>query len=71
MNRKIRDNLILNLIETGLKAKILFNEKWIEHASGTRTQKEVFITFIKNVYLNELDKYIETLEIEYLGPSNR
>jgi group II intron reverse transcriptase/maturase len=70
LKRKIRDNLILNLIETGLKAKILFNEKWIEHASGT-PQGGILSPLLSNVYLNELDKYIETLEIEYLGPSKR
>jgi group II intron reverse transcriptase/maturase len=65
LRRKIRDKLILNLIESGLKANIIFNNREIEHISGTPHLSPL----LSNIYLNELDKYIEKLESEYLGPS--
>lgn len=70
LRRKIRDKLILNLIETGLKADVLFNDKVIEHTSGT-PQGGILSPLLSNIYLNELDKYIESIEHEYLGPSKR
>jgi hypothetical protein len=70
MKRKIRDKLILNLIESGLKADILFNENRIEHISVT-SQGGILSSLLSNIYLNELDKYIENIESEYLGPSKR
>jgi len=70
LKRKIRDKLILNLIESGLKADIIFNEKRVEHTSGT-TQGGILSPLLSNIYLNELDKYIDSIEQEYLGPSKR
>jgi group II intron reverse transcriptase/maturase len=70
LKRKVRDNLILNLIESGLKADVIFNEKRIEHISGT-PQGGILSPLLSNIYLNELDKYIESIELEYLGPSKR
>src|SRR5579862_7114887 len=70
MKRKIRDKLILNLIESGLKADIVFNENRIKHISGT-PQGGILSPLLSNIYLNELDKYIENIESEYLGPSKR
>lgn len=70
LKRKVRDKLILDLIESGLKTKILFNEKIIEHVSGT-SQGGILSPLLSNIYLNELDKYIESIEQDYLGPSIR
>ena len=67
LKRKIRDKLVLNLIKTGLKADIIFNESRIEHINGT-TQGGVLSPLLSNIYLTELDKYIEELEPRYLGP---
>jgi retron-type reverse transcriptase len=60
----------LSLIESGLKAAVLFNDKLIEHVSGT-PQGGILSPLLSNIYLNELDKYIEKLEQEYLGPKKR
>lgn len=70
LKRKIRDKLILNLIESGLKADVIFNKKIIEHISGT-PQGGILSPLLSNIYLNELDKYIESIEHEYQGPSKR
>jgi retron-type reverse transcriptase len=70
LKRKIRDKLILNLIESGLKADVIFNEKIIEHISGT-PQGGILSPLLSNIYLNELDKFIESIEQEYQGPSKR
>jgi retron-type reverse transcriptase len=67
LKRKIRDNLIINLIESGLKADVIFNEKRIEHVSGT-PQGGILSPLLSNIYLNEFDKYMKKLEQEYLGP---
>lgn len=70
LKRKVRDKLILNLIEAGLKADIIFKNKTIEHISGT-PQGGILSPLLSNIYLHELDKFINNLEDEYLGPSKR
>jgi retron-type reverse transcriptase len=60
----------LNLIESGLKADILFNDKLIEHVSGT-PQGGILSPLLSNIYLNELDKFMKTLEKKYLGLKKR
>jgi retron-type reverse transcriptase len=70
LRRKIRDNHILNLIEEGLKAKVFFNNKLHEHASGT-PQGGILSPLLSNIYLNELDKFIDKIEGEYQGVRKR
>jgi group II intron reverse transcriptase/maturase len=70
LRRKIRDNLILNLIENGLKADIIWKNKQINHISGT-TQGGILSPLLSNIYLNELDQYMKILEKKYLGPKEK
>lgn len=70
LRRKIRDNHILDLIEEGLKAKIFFDDKLHEHTSGT-PQGGILSPLLSNIYLNELDKFVDKIEAEYLGTRKR
>jgi group II intron reverse transcriptase/maturase len=66
IRRKVRDDLILNLIESGLKAKIIFNGKIIEHVSGT-PQGGILSPLLSNIYLHELDSFMDNVMEEYQG----
>lgn len=66
LRRKVRDDLILNLIESGLKAKIIFNGKVIEHVSGT-PQGGILSPLLSNIYLHELDSFMDKIMEEYQG----
>jgi len=66
IRRKVRDDLILSLIESGLKAKIIFNGKVIEHVSGT-PQGGILSPLLSNIYLHELDSFMDNIMEEYQG----
>lgn len=66
VRRKVRDDLILNLIESGLKARIIFNGKVIEHVSGT-PQGGILSPLLSNIYLHELDRFMNNIMEEYQG----
>lgn len=68
IKRKVRDNLILSLIERGLKADIMYKDEQIESLSGT-PQGGILSPLLANIYLNELDNYIKKITAEYLGPN--
>ena len=69
MRRKVRDNLILDLVESALKADIIFNNKIIEHVSGTLTGG-ILSPLLSNIYLHELDQFMEEIMKEYQGTSS-
>lgn len=58
LSRKIRDKRILRLIRQGLKAGIIEDWKYEQTYSGT-PQGGVLSPLLANIYLNELDQYIE------------
>lgn len=66
MRRKVRDNRILKLVETALKANIIFNGEIIEHISGT-PQGGILSPLLSNIYLHELDKFMENIMNKYQG----
>lgn len=66
LRRKVRDNRMLKLIETALKANIIFNGKMIEHISGT-PQGGILSPLLSNIYLHELDTYMEGVIAKYQG----
>jgi group II intron reverse transcriptase/maturase len=69
IRRKVRDELILSLIESGLKARIIFNGKIIEHISGT-PQGGILSPLLSNIYLHELDTFMDNIMDEYQGMKN-
>lgn len=66
LRRKVRDNRILRLVETALKANIIFNGKTIEHVSGT-PQGGILSPLLSNIYLHELDSFMEDMMTKYQG----
>jgi group II intron reverse transcriptase/maturase len=66
LRRKVRDNRILGLVETALKANIIFNGEMIEHVSGT-PQGGILSPLLSNIYLHELDVFMENMMIKYQG----
>ena len=70
LKRKVRDNLVLNLIESALKAGIVFKGKTINHTSGT-PQGGILSPLLSNIYLHELDEYMEKLMAEFKGSKEK
>jgi group II intron reverse transcriptase/maturase len=59
LSRDIHDNRLLNLIEQGLKAGIV--DGWIYNQTYSGTpQGGVLSPLLANIYLNELDQFVET-----------
>jgi group II intron reverse transcriptase/maturase len=58
LRRKIHDNRLLRLIRQGLKAGIIDDWKYEQTYSGT-TQGSVLSPLLANIYMNELDCFVE------------
>jgi retron-type reverse transcriptase len=74
LERKIQDPTILRLIRTGLKAKVFQKDKTSYIPEVGTPQGGILSPLLSNIYLNELDLFIENLCKEYQGdikPSNR
>lgn len=56
----------MNLVQTALKAEIIFNGRTIEHASGT-PQGGILSPLLSNIYLHEFDMYMEEIMAKYQG----
>nr|YP_009262047.1 reverse transcriptase domain; domain X [Chrysoporthe austroafricana]AMX22122.1 reverse transcriptase domain; domain X [Chrysoporthe austroafricana] len=67
LRRKIKDNLILDLIEKGLKANIMEKREVRENLSGT-PQGGILSPLLSNIYLDDFDNFMEELIIKYKGP---
>lgn len=67
IQRRVSDPIILELIRKGLKAKVFpyGGEEYIAEL-GT-PQGGILSALLSNIYLHELDKYMETLMKEYQG----
>jgi group II intron reverse transcriptase/maturase len=68
VKKRVQDPLILDLIESGLKAKV-FQEKGPDYSPEVGTpQGGILSPLLSNIYLHELDKYMQRLGDTYLGP---
>jgi retron-type reverse transcriptase len=73
IKKKNQEPVVLILIRSGLKAKVFQNETAYTPELGT-PQGGILSPLLSNNYLNELDKFMVKLSIEYQGnvkPSNR
>ncbi|MCL2375290.1 MAG: reverse transcriptase domain-containing protein [Firmicutes bacterium] len=71
LGRKIKDNRFLQLINQFLKAGYL--EEWVYHSTHSGTpQGGIISPILANIYLNELDKFVETtLKDKYHNPMKK
>lgn len=67
IKRRIKDPLILNLFKTGLKAKVFNNDKTVYIPEIGTPQGGILSPLLSNIYLHELDLFLEKLSIEYKG----
>ena len=67
LERKIQYPTILRLIRTDLKAKVFqkYNTTYIPEVGAA--QEGILIPLLYNIYLNELDRFMETLFEQYQG----
>jgi len=74
LERKIQDPTILRLIRTGLKAKVFQKDQSSYIPEVGTPQGGILSPLLSNIYLNELDQFIENLSLQYQGnikPGNR
>lgn len=74
LERKIQDPTILRLIRTGLKAKVFQKDQTSYIPEVGTPQGGILSPLLSNIYLNELDQFIENLCKHYQGdikPGNR
>lgn len=74
LERKIQDPTILKLIRTGLKAKVFQKDQTVYVPELGTPQGGILSPLLSNIYLDELDKYMEELCVQYQGsvkPNNR
>jgi retron-type reverse transcriptase len=67
LERKIQDPTILKLIRTGLKAKVFQKEGGVFTPELGTPQGGILSPLLSNIYLDELDKYMEELCVQYQG----
>nr|YP_009710751.1 group II intron reverse transcriptase/maturase [Amanita thiersii]QFZ98699.1 group II intron reverse transcriptase/maturase [Amanita thiersii] len=74
LEKRIQDPTILKLIRTGLKAKVYQKDNLVYKPEIGTPQGGILSPLLSNIYLNELDRFMEKLCQEYQGsvlPSNR
>jgi group II intron reverse transcriptase/maturase len=74
LERRIQDPTILRLIRSGLKAKVFQTDQIYYIPEVGTPQGGILSPLLSNIYLNELDLFIETICKQYQGdvkPSNR
>lgn len=64
LKRKVKDSLVLKLIEKGLKQKIFLNKKNFISEIGI-PQGGILSPLLSNIYLNEFDKFMEDLILKF------
>lgn len=67
LERKIQDPTILKLIHTGLKAKVFQEDLKVYTPELGTPQGGILSPLLSNIYLDELDKYMEELCVQYQG----
>lgn len=73
IEKRIQDPIILNLIRTGLKAKI-YTDKGVYTPEVGTPQGGILSPLLSNIYLDLLDKYMDIITVKYKGsvlPTNR
>lgn len=70
IEQKIKDARLTQLIYKFLKAGYIENWKYNNTYSGT-PQGGIVSPILANIYLNELDKFVETLKINFDAPAER
>ena len=70
LNKKIKDARLLQLIQRFLKAGYM--ENWVYHKTYSGTpQGGIISPIIANIYLHELDKFVESLKENFDKPSTK
>jgi group II intron reverse transcriptase/maturase len=67
LERKIQDPTILRLIRSGLKAKVFQKDQTSDIPEVGTPQGGILSPLLSNIYLNELDQFIENLCKQYKG----
>jgi len=67
LETKIQDPTILRLIRSGLKAKVFQKDQKTYIPELGTPQGGIISPLLSNIYLNELDKYMEDLGVQYQG----
>jgi group II intron reverse transcriptase/maturase len=67
LERRIKDPTILRLIRTGLKAKVFQKDQTYYIPEVGTPQGGILSPLLSNIYLNELDQFIENLCKQYQG----
>jgi len=67
LERRIQDPTILQLIRTGLKAKVFQKDGSVFVPEVGTPQGGILSPLLSNIYLDELDKYMEELCVQYQG----
>lgn len=67
LERKIQDPTILKLIRTGLKARVFQEDKTTYVPELGTPQGGILSPLLSNIYLDELDKFMEELQKQYQG----
>ncbi len=66
IQKRIKDPLILQLIRSGLKAKVFEKGRATYTPEVGTPQGDILSPLLSNIYLNELDGFMEQLNMEYL-----
>jgi group II intron reverse transcriptase/maturase len=67
LERRIQDITILRLLRTGLKAKVFQKDRLVYIPEVGTPQGGILTPLLSNIYLNELDQFMEKLCAQYQG----
>lgn len=71
IQKRVKDPLTIELIKTGLKAKVFAENNKVHIPEVGTPQGGILSPLLSNIYLHEFDKFIEELKKEYQGRKNR
>ena len=71
IQKRVKDPLTIELIKKGLKAKVFAENNRVHIPEVGTPQGEILSPLLSNIYLHELDKFIEELKKEYQGRKTR
>lgn len=67
LGRRVRDPMILNLLREGLKSKVFQKDRPPRTSTLGTPQGGILSPMLSNIYLHELDKFMDQLSVEYRG----